>query len=289
MKWLAAILMIANVVIFLGVSDRQIESFASQDDLKPDVNRESMLLLQETLAQQYGSDMVQFDANSEQISAPNVTVSPQAETTGSIVIDAQQGTTSEQTEVASISTLPEQTTVTENLAADDTSGTLQTASIAGQSETEPDWSCYRIGPFKTNELWGKARNWVSEMGLSFEAIRSESRELRAVRVYVGPFATISAAQPAIENLKSRELDHFVYLNNDTEARISLGYFTQEELANKFVEYLSTQQIDAKSQPEYRTLGPYDWMNVRVASGARNSILSRDWGSKDVNILEVTCS
>ena len=47
MKWFAAILMIANVVIFLGVSDREIENIASQGDARPDVNKESMLLLKE--------------------------------------------------------------------------------------------------------------------------------------------------------------------------------------------------------------------------------------------------
>jgi hypothetical protein len=119
-------------------------------------------------------------------------------------------------------------------------------------------------------------------------VRSESRELRAVRVYVGPFESITAAQPAIENLKQRELDHFVYLKDGGQARISLGYFTQEELAVKFVDYLVSQKIEAKSQPEYRTLGPYDWMDVRISSGARGVLLSRDWGSEVINIDEQPC-
>jgi len=275
MKWFAAILMIANVVIFLGVSDREIENIASQGDARPDVNKESMLLLKEVAPEPAAPDGVEFSAT---ITAPNVSVETDLPTTSVASED-----------VASIS-IDELGAATVTIPGDieQAAPGSQIAVVAAADESSADWSCYRIGPFKDLSLWRTAQDWVTDRGLGYQPVRSESRELRAVRVYVGPFASISAAQPAIENLKQRELDHFVYLKDGGEARISLGYFTQEELAVKFVDYLVSQQIEAKSQPEYRTLGPFDWMDVKISSGARGVLLSRDWGSDVTTIDEQPC-
>lgn len=275
MKWLAAILMIANVVIFLGVSDRQIENITSQGDARPDVNKESMLLLKEV--EPAPSPLVEAVFPST-VTAPNVSVETDLPTTDVASED-----------VASIS-IDQSGAATVSIPGAVEGGATgpQIAAAAPADQSAADWSCYRIGPFKDLSLWRNAQDWVTDRGLGYQPVRSESRELRAVRVYVGPFESISAAQPAIENLKKRELDHFVYLKNGGEARISLGYFTQEELAAKFVDNLVSQQIEAKSQPQYRTLGPFDWMDVRISSGARGVLLSRDWGSDATTIEERPC-
>ena len=92
----------------------------------------------------------------------------------------------------------------------------------------------------------------------------------------------------MDMLGQRERDHFYYLR-EGKARISLGYFTQEELALRYVEYLQSQQgVEARSQPEYRTLGPYFWMDVRVESGFLDRLLERDWQSEGVRVSEKAC-
>lgn len=279
MKWLAAVLMIVNVVVFLGVSDRQIKSTFPQSGHKPDVNRESMLLLKEVLpTEQQNSDSQGMSSGA----SPALVTAPD---TGSVSGD-------ESTKTAKTGRDTSDDQVSEG-----DSGTYETelqssqTSVASLDISLPpdDFSCYRVGPFKDQSSWRNARQWATDQGLEFTPVRSESRELRAVRVYIGPFVSISAAQQDVDMLDEKELDYFVYLRDNGEARISLGYFTQEELAAKFVDYLSGQNIEAKSQPEYRTLGPYDWMDLRLKSTSRWELLEKDWQDDGVRVSERFCT
>lgn len=279
MKWLAAVLMIVNVIVFLSVSDRQIKSTYPQSSHKPDVNRESMLLLKEVLPTEKQNSESQGISQGE---APALVTAPDI---GSISGDESAMTA----EVGS--------DTSNDQASGDASGTNEIGlqgsqtSVASLDISSPpdDFSCYRVGPFKDQSSWRNARQWATDQGLEFTPVRSESRELRAVRVYIGPFVSISAAQQDVDMLDEKELDYFVYLRDNGEARISLGYFTQEELAAKFVNYLSGQNIEAKSQPEYRTLGPYDWMDLRLKSTSRWDLLERDWQDGDVKVSERFCT
>jgi hypothetical protein len=279
MKWLAAVLMIVNVVVFLGVSDRQVKSAFPQSDNKPDVNRESMRLLKEVLSVE---NKVSDDQDFNDREPPTLITAPDigSESIGEIEKDA-----------ASASDTNEQQSTRETPGAVEIGLQGSQTSVASLDISSPpdDFSCYRVGPFKDRSSWGDARQWAIDQELEFTPVRSESRELRAVRVYIGPFAAISAAQQDVNMLDEKELDYFVYLRDNGEARISLGYFTQEELAAKFVDYLSSQNIDAKSQPEYRTLGPYDWMDLRLKSTSRWELLERDWQDEDVKVSERSCT
>ncbi len=294
MKWVAALLMILNVVIFLRVSDRQVENGFQRSDARPDVNRESMLLLKEVYAEasqntpdtdpvvqnSFGDPALPnaiFDGRDAALIG-NQEVAQAGSELESMVIDNTDSSDQDDGQKTSSTTLLPVVIDSE----------LVTATPTAETQGEPDWSCYRVGPFKDQTVWQQARQWGNLKNLDFVPVRSESRELRAVRVYIGPFASISAAQPDVELLKAKELDHFVYLRNDDQARVSLGYFTQEELANKFVEYLVTQDIPAKSQPEYRTMGPFDWMDVKIDSADRGDLLSKQWGADSVIVAEREC-
>ncbi|MBX2869436.1 MAG: hypothetical protein KTR18_12210 [Acidiferrobacterales bacterium] len=280
MKWIAAILMVANVLIFLGISDRQVEYVADQQELSPDVNGDSMLLLKEVYPE--NAELAQSDlllGASDGVVAPVIATGEDLPETivsddsiASLEVD-EQGLTQRIDEAE-----PEEQ-----------SDTLIAALVPAEiTEGPANLLCYRIGPFKNKSLWNRATGWVESQKISMNPISSESRELRAVRVYVGPFDSIAAAQTDVEVLKQKELDYFVYLRDDNQARISLGYFTQEELSIKFVDYLRTQNIEAKSQPEYRTLGPYDWMDIEIDSSARSVIRDRDWGDKEIEVIERDC-
>jgi len=278
MKWIAAILMILNVLVFLGISDRQVEYVADPEELQPDVNGDSMLVLKEVYPELNESDQ------------------PSSGTSGGVPLIVTGG-----------DDLPETVISDDTLATVEVSGQGEATLVETEEnvqESEIDLaalvpaesgslptglSCYRIGPFKSGSIWSRANSWVQSQDISITPVRSESRELRAVRVYVGPFESIAAAQGDVEALKQKELDYFVYLRDDNQARISLGYFTQEELSIKFVDYLKTQNIEAKSQPEYRTLGPYDWMDVEIEGERRGLILDREWGDEEVLTVERECT
>ena len=282
MKWLAAVLMIINVVVFLGVSDRQIETPINPADYKPDVNRESMLLLKEVLP----SDQLQSDSSGiPNADAPTLVTAPDISALSEGGAESAKSPTRAPDMASGELVSTEDSTETDQIGLQ---GSETSAASLDISTGPGEISCYRVGPFKDQSSWRNARQLVTDMGLAFTPVRSESRELRAVRVYIGPFASITAAQQDVDMLDEKELDYFVYLRENGEARISLGYFTQEELAAKFVNYLSSQNIEAKSQPEYRTLGPYDWMDVTLQSTSRWELLERDWQSAEVKVSERPC-
>ena len=75
-KWFAAILMILNVIVFLRVSDRQVENGFVKNVHRPNVNKESMLLLKE----------VNAEGNARVQQTPGVNASLLAESPGQTAI-----------------------------------------------------------------------------------------------------------------------------------------------------------------------------------------------------------
>jgi len=151
-------------------------------------------------------------------------------------------------------------------------------------------SCHRIGPFKGGAGWLSATRWMRAQRFAYQAIRSERRKTRVVRVYLGPFDSQAAAAPALEKLKETDFDHFI--EPDPARRkiyISLGYFTQEELAAKYVTHLLGRDIKANSRDDYRDIGPHDWMEMSVNTGDRRDLLlSRNWAEPSAVVVEVDC-
>ncbi len=285
MKWFAALLMIANVTVFLWASGRQGPNDEISVVSTPDVNKEGMLLLVETgKLKQIG-----IIENSEQseinISAiqENLANAQNADNIVQSDLDpeADSSQTGENTEVQTITsqaTDAVNSSITTSAEIDSNYGDIQ---VIAQS-------CYRVGPFKKEESWQAAIDWMTQNEFSFVHVASESRELRAVRVYLGPFASIGSTAQTVEDLKQKSLDHFVYLEESGSARISLGYFTQQELATKFLEYLESIEVEANSQPEYRKLGPFNWMEIPVGSVEESQIISHDWSEANVGLSRVNC-
>ncbi len=291
MKWVAALLMVANVLLFLGVSDRQVESAVVRSDARPDVNRESMRLLKETEA---GVDREPGNGDASPAGDGASASGVGADAAG----DGLPATVLEGDDVALVTIDSDGIARREAEPDNDAASGGSPSPAAGEAPADgsaesaalapaTDLSCYRVGPFRNTNDWEAAVAWVDGQGWTWEQVRSESRELRAVRVYIGPYESIGAAQPTIDMLKDKDLDHFVYLR-ESQARISLGYFTQEELADKYVDYLTGLGIDARSQPEYRTLGPFDWMDLSIDSAMRRGLGNHQWGDEGVHVTEKPC-
>ena len=316
MKWIAAILMIVNVIIYLRVSDQQGDVDDQGPVVSANVNAQSMLLLKEIRPE---LEIVENNYQAVAVSTPGEVAIPvpvmqeSTITTTSIEEESTQNQESDLPTTVLLGGELAKVTVKESgdilASINETTGDdIQASSSAIKQTQAPkssdqqsttlasvaatpslqNWTCYRVGPFKLEDKWKAATTWVEQSGYWFQPIRSESRELRAMRVYVGPFETQAGTRPTIADLKEKELDHFLYTSDDSQVRISLGYFTQEELANKYVNYLKGLNVDAKSQPQYRTLGPYDWMDVRVDISDRVKLLSKDWGEKSVALAEKPC-
>ncbi|NKB61164.1 MAG: hypothetical protein GKR95_03155 [Gammaproteobacteria bacterium] len=241
MKWVAALLMVVNVAIYLSVGSRSVDVDSSVGD-NLDVNIEGMLLLNES-------------------SKP--------------VSDLQEGIVS----AREITPLVKEDTISKILPSGDGSSNLLTDANA----------CYRVGPFKSDETLNLATQWMSERRFEFNQTTSQSRQLKATRVYLGPFDNAASAAPTISQLNVADLDHFVYKNDDGLIRISLGYFTQEGLAEKFLTHLLSTGIEAKSSPDYRQLGPFHWLEVRMSDGSQVLLESQSWVNKGSSVSRMECA
>ncbi len=154
----------------------------------------------------------------------------------------------------------------------------------------PDLSCYRIGPFRESSGWLAAEQWMGAQQFAYRAVRSERREMRAIRVYLGPFDSADAAKPTVDWLETQGIEHFADPQEPGEMRISLGYFIQEALAARFAAHLLSRGIEANSRVEYRVMGPFDWMEATVDSTARRDLLfSRRWFEEGVAVSKIDCS
>lgn len=271
MKWIAAVAMICNVVVYLWASGRQMETHEIQTSASPDVNKEGMLLLREVgslkkigIIASSKLESVLADGSNE-LKEESVSLSEEGVT---VLDDGSASIISE-----------------ELLIEDGTNDSLEPINSAILSDVE---QCYRIGPFKKDSSWGLAQKWMRDQGVEFEHLTSESRELRAIRVFLGPFVNQSDVNSAVSLLKGKSLDHFVYQVENGSTRVSLGYFTQEELANKFLNYLQGIKVIAKSQPEYRTLGPFNWMQFNNSGSNLKALQQHQWNEAKVGLSQLDC-
>lgn len=242
MKWVAGLLLVANVVVYLWATSG--ESGAGPGaSAKPDVNADAMRLLHE------------------------IPPSAAAERRG-----------------------PADAAGAETAAVRDTD--IEPSGIDARRTAPPGArrSCHRIGPFKGGAGWSSATRWMRAQRFTYQAIRSERRKTRVVRVYLGPFDSQAAAAPALEQLKEANFDHFIEPDPaDRKIYISLGYFTQDELAAKYVTHLLARDIKARSRDGYRDIGPHDWMEMSVnTTDRRDLLLSRNWTEQSAVVVEVDC-
>lgn len=160
--------------------------------------------------------------------------------------------------------------------------------IDGSADQSVAEACYRLGPFRQEASWQAAKMWMGESGFGFRPVTTDSRRLLAFRVYLGPFASESSADAILKNLESQGLKHFRYRADNGLIRISMGLFSQEELAEKHLNYLISNQYEAKLQPEYRRLGPLNWMEIPSAGIDQARLLGHDWDESGIRMTKVNC-
>jgi len=150
-------------------------------------------------------------------------------------------------------------------------------------------SCHRIGPFKGGQNWAAAVAWMRAQNFDHRAIRSARRPTQVVRVALGPFASRAAAAASLAALKAAGIEHFVEVDAAGQAVVSLGYFTQAKLAEKFVAHLRARDIDARARPDYRDLGPHDWLETAVDAAGRDALQAHTWPEPGAVVAEVNCT
>ena len=273
MKWVAAILMIINVAVFLSAGTRSENIQPYKNGINPDVNKQGMLLLSET------NEVVTQSDNDVVTGIDGIVESPEIVSKAALVQNA----------VGSLEIKNIETT-NGNGEANNSSDTEGTEVLTtGQTEdSKVALACLRIGPFKSESTWRTATNWAKEQEIEFQTVSTQSRELHAVRIYLGPFTSAATTEAVIKNLKEKELDYFVYETTTGAKRISLGYFTQEKLAAQYLERLESIDAPANSEPEYRTLGPLNWMEISVEPTQQELLNKHNWGDSSINVSHFDC-
>ena len=277
MKWIAALLMIANASIYLWASRHQ--DIVNEAVIPPkfDVNMAGMLMLNEvrdlkqfgqiTNSRQPVTELVELEQNHTEETKSGETVTQTFQQPNPQTTDNSDDTDSS-AYAESTPTKPAQ-------------DKLQNKPLVGAS------SCYQLGPFKKQVSWQGATQWMEQNGIEFRRTTSKSRELQAVRVYLGPYQSKSSAESTVQLLKNQHIEYFFYLING-KIRISLGYFTQQELAEKFLSRIESANIHAKSEREYRQLGPFNWLIIPVGSGWGKQLITHDWGEPAVAVSRIDC-
>ena len=152
--------------------------------------------------------------------------------------------------------------------------------------------CARIGPFVSSAVAALAAQKLDAMSLAYTQRTVKSREIRAFRVYLGPFGTESAIAAQRSLLESSGTDDF-YVKRDEQGGgiISLGLFSQRDGADLLLGKLQGRGIQAKLRPEDRVLKPNYWLEIgdpAIGGGIPPELVQASWGEAGAEIRRYDC-
>lgn len=163
---------------------------------------------------------------------------------------------------------------------------------AGEQPIEQVY-CLRIGPFFDISLASESGDQLAKLSLPFEARSVKAREIRAYRIYLGPFTTPAAVQAQRALLSENGItDHYVKRQPGEQDIISLGLFIQSAGAEALMSELEAKDIVAQIRTEDRTLEPTYWLELRDSRANRESqsrLATVDWGDARTKLSEFPCS
>jgi len=152
--------------------------------------------------------------------------------------------------------------------------------------------CARIGPFLSSAVASLAAQKLDSMSLSYTRRTVKSREIRAFRVYLGPFRDPSALETQRRLLEDGGVaDYYVKRDDDGSTIISLGLFSQRDGAEVMRRKLSRQGVEAELRTEDRVLKPNYWLEINDAALARRmpeALTGARWGEKEARIRRYEC-
>jgi len=157
----------------------------------------------------------------------------------------------------------------------------------------PDESrCARLGPFSSSAVASLAAQKLDAMGLSYSRRTVEAREIRAHRVYLGPFQDDAELADGRRELEARGLDdHYVKREDSGGDIVSLGLFSRRTGALARMERLQEAGIEARLRSEDRLLAPDYWLEIddpALADGLPAELRQVSWGDAAARIRPYAC-
>lgn len=151
--------------------------------------------------------------------------------------------------------------------------------------------CFAIGPFPTSVAAAKAGAQLDRLALAY-AVRAEPRrEPSAWQVLLPPLASKAQAEAKRKDLTRRGIsEHYLILEGRNKGAISLGLFSTPEAAQKQLERLGQQGVEAKIDTRYRRSTQF-WLEGAVpASSAQawTAVAGLQWKVPDVRVSQGAC-
>lgn len=152
--------------------------------------------------------------------------------------------------------------------------------------------CARIGPFVNSAVADLAAQKLDAMSMDYSRRTVKPREIRAFRIFLGPFESEAAIDAQRRLLDAAGVkDYYVKHDEPGGGIISLGLFSQRDGAETLLESLRRSEIQAKLRPENRVLQPTFWLEIddpAVAQGIPPELAHASWGEKGVKITRYGC-
>lgn len=141
-------------------------------------------------------------------------------------------------------------------------------------------TCMHIGPFEAEINAAKAARQLDAKQIAYLSRTIKERKVRAYRVYLGPFDSPSAADTARRQLRSRDVaQYYLFEEAGGDAAISLGLYSQQTTAERYIKELATKEIIAKWRPEDRKLRVSYWLELndpRSVDALQDELRAVDW-------------
>jgi cell division protein FtsN len=154
--------------------------------------------------------------------------------------------------------------------------------------------CLRIGPFYDDKLAEKTGNRLKAMSLVVSSRTVKAREIRAYRVFLGPFESPSEIDKQRKELTDKGIsDHYIKRETGQEDIISLGLFIQKTGAKSLVDQLKKKKVSARTKPEDRVMDSTTWLELKDTDADRNVQTElaaiKTWGDARARLSEYPCS
>lgn len=152
--------------------------------------------------------------------------------------------------------------------------------------------CFRVGPFLSEPDMLRAGQQLAESQIPFQPRTVAAREIRAHRVYLGPFSTATAIRAQRQLLRASGVsDHYVKHEDGGQDIISLGLFSQKRGAETLLQTLQSKNIKATVRAEDRLLGPTYWIELRLSAAEQRSqtaLQQMNWPGERAKLRKYSC-
>ncbi|MDH3689237.1 MAG: SPOR domain-containing protein [Gammaproteobacteria bacterium] len=164
--------------------------------------------------------------------------------------------------------------------------------LLSHSETDSA-TCVRIGPFALELNAAVAASRLDELGISYTRRAINARHIRAHRVYIGPFQDMNAANQALRELQFQEVEEYYVMNDaNSQVAVSLGLFSQQNTAERYIEELASKNVSAHSRVEDLTLGASHWLELHSTespAALQQQLRTVDWAEATAELRNAPCT